>query len=229
VRHGAPKIFHETHDVSIVSVGLVGLDDGELGVVKGGNALVAKVVADLVHAVKTADDEPLQVQLVGNAQVERAVQGIVVGSKRARSRTSVDGLQDRRLDLQEPTRVQVSSNLTHDARPRHKDPARVSIGHQVQVALAIASFDVAQAMPLFRHAPQRLGKHPHLAHVDGDLASVGAEQPALCPHEIADVQIPSEHIVGLFAEGLTAEIELEPTGAIRYVRETGLAHDAHGH
>jgi hypothetical protein len=89
------------HDVLVVRVGLVPLDHRELGVVLVGDALVAEVLAQLVDALQAADDEALEVQLGGDAQVEVAVQRVVVGDERARQRAAVERLQDRRLDLDE--------------------------------------------------------------------------------------------------------------------------------
>src|SRR5438093_1233995 len=47
-------------DVEVVRVGLVGLEHRELGVVLVGNALVAKVLAELVDLLEPPDDQPLQ-------------------------------------------------------------------------------------------------------------------------------------------------------------------------
>jgi hypothetical protein len=51
----------------VVAVGLVPLEHRELGVVLVRDALVAEVLAELVHALEPADDQPLQVQLGGDA------------------------------------------------------------------------------------------------------------------------------------------------------------------
>ena len=46
--------FGEVHHVVVVRVGLVELQHGELGIVLGGDALVAEVAVDLVDAVEAA-------------------------------------------------------------------------------------------------------------------------------------------------------------------------------
>jgi hypothetical protein len=49
--------------------------------VLGGDALVAKVLAELVDLLEAADDEALEIELGGDAQVERAVEGVVTGGE----------------------------------------------------------------------------------------------------------------------------------------------------
>ena len=50
--------------------------------------------------------QPLEVQLVGDAQVERHVERVVVRHERPRRGAAVERLQDRRLDLEEAARVE---------------------------------------------------------------------------------------------------------------------------
>ena len=79
----------------VVGVGLVGLEHRELGVVLVGDALVAEVLAELVDLLEPADDQPLQVQLGRDPQVQRAVERVVVGREGARERAAVERLQHR--------------------------------------------------------------------------------------------------------------------------------------
>ena len=60
--------------VPVVRVRLVPLDLGELGGVLVRVALVAEVLRELVDLLQAADDEPLEIQLVGDAEVEVAVE-----------------------------------------------------------------------------------------------------------------------------------------------------------
>ena len=62
--------FDPVHRVAVVGVRLVPLEHRELGLVLVRDALVAEVLADLVHALESADDEPLEVELGRDAQVE---------------------------------------------------------------------------------------------------------------------------------------------------------------
>ena len=70
-RRSATSCSQRVGDVVVVGVGLVPLEHRELGVVLGRDALVAEVLADLVDALEAADDQPLEVELGGDPQVER--------------------------------------------------------------------------------------------------------------------------------------------------------------
>ena len=94
------------HDVVVVGVGLVPLEHRELGVVLEADALVAEVLADLVDALEAADDAALEVELGGDAQVEVALELVVVGHEGPRHGAAVERLQDGRLDLDEAALVE---------------------------------------------------------------------------------------------------------------------------
>ena len=59
--------------------------------------------------------ESLQVELVRDAKVKVCIQYIVMGHKRPRCRSAIDGLQHRRLYLQKAPLVQEPSNGAHHA------------------------------------------------------------------------------------------------------------------
>ena len=67
---GLDELLDAPHRVLVVRVGLVPLDHGEFGRVLVGHALVAEVAAELVHALEPADDQPLEIELGRDAQVE---------------------------------------------------------------------------------------------------------------------------------------------------------------
>jgi hypothetical protein len=78
------QLLGEPHHVLVVEVRGVELQHGELGVVEPVHPLVAEVLADLVHPLHPAHDQPLQVQLVRDAEVERHVERVVVRHEGAR-------------------------------------------------------------------------------------------------------------------------------------------------
>ena len=94
---------------------LVRLEHRELGVVARRHALVAERAVDLVDALEAADEQPLEVQLGRDAQVQLHVERVVVRHERPRGRAAGDRLQHRRLDLEEAARL-------HEAADRRDDP-----------------------------------------------------------------------------------------------------------
>src|SRR5574341_636960 len=89
---------------------------------------------------------------------EAAVEDIVVGLKRPRRGPARAGLENRCLDLQIAALVQKAPNAGHNARSRDERIAHLWVRHEVEVTLAIADFDIAEAVPLLRGRPQRLGE-----------------------------------------------------------------------
>jgi hypothetical protein len=83
------------------------------GIVRAVHALVAEVARELVHALEPAHDQPLEVELVRDAQVELHVERVVLGHERPRERAAVERLQHRRLDLEE---ARASRSLAHASR-----------------------------------------------------------------------------------------------------------------
>ena len=71
----------------------------------------------------------------------------------------------------------------------HESLARVVIGDQVEVALAVFLFLVGQAVEFFRQRAQRLGQQADRLGLHGQLALVGLEQRAGDADEVAQVPV----------------------------------------
>ena len=113
------------------------------------------------------------------------------------------------------------------ARACTKISLRFRIRDQVQIALAVADFDVFQAVPFLRHGQQNLRKERELLGVNAQLAGAGAEQIAFDADDVAQI----EHFVQLvFAlrNRVLADIDLQALARLLQVQEAGLAHAAHG-
>ena len=108
------------HRVAVVGVRLVPLELRELRRVLVRDALVAEVLRELVHLLQPADDQPLEVELVGDAQIEVRVELVRVRDERLGEPAAVARLEDRRLDLDEALAVEVGANLGDDARARRR-------------------------------------------------------------------------------------------------------------
>jgi hypothetical protein len=77
-RDGLEHFLDHVHVVHVVEVGRVALHHGELGIVRAIDALVAEILRELEHALETSHEETLQVELVGDAQIQRHVERVVV-------------------------------------------------------------------------------------------------------------------------------------------------------
>ena len=182
------ELLGVARDVLVVGVGLVPLEHRELGVVLEGQPLVAEVLADLVDALEAADDQPLEVQLDGDAKVEVAVERVEVRRERQRRAAAVDRLQHRRLDLDEAALVEPGADRGDDLGPRHEDLARVLVRDQVELAVAEAGLDVGQPVVLLGRRAQRLGQQLVALELQRELAAAGAEDRAVGADQVAEVE-----------------------------------------
>ena len=90
------------------------------------DAFVAEVAVDLEHPLEAADDQPLQVQLGRDAQVQLHVERVVVRDERPRRGAAGDRLHHRRLDFEEAARDEELADRLHDLRARLTKTSRDS-------------------------------------------------------------------------------------------------------
>ena len=122
-----------------------------------GDALVAEVPADLVDLLEPADDEPLQVELERDPQVEVAIQGVVVGDERPRGGPAESGWSTGVSTSMKPSPSR-KRRMAGSPGARDEHLAHLRVGDQVQVALTVAGLDVRQPVVLLGQRPQRLGQ-----------------------------------------------------------------------
>ncbi len=230
--HAAHQRLHQEHHVLVVGVGLVGLQHGELRVVRAVHAFVPEVVPDLVDPLEATDQEALEVELVGDPQVERHVERVVVGHERPRRRTPIQRLQHGRLDLEEAALVQKGPDPAHGPRTEPEDGPDLRMHRQVGVALAVAELGILQTAeghracrPLLglaaRQWPERLGEQHEFCGAHGDLAGAGAEERPGDAQVV--VQIELLHQLVALAELVAPEIDLDPAGDVLQMQERRLA------
>ena len=67
--------------------------------------------------------------------------------------------------------------------------ARALVGPQVDLALAVARLDVADAVPLVAEVAARLGQQRPLAHLHRELAAPGPHDLTRGPDPVAEVEL----------------------------------------
>src|SRR4051794_18827822 len=221
-RHRVHHLLDAAHLVGVVRVGLVPLDHRELGVVLERHALVAEVLAELVHALEAAHDEPLEIELGRDAQVQRAVELVVVRRERAGERAAVDRLQHGRLDLDEPGVVEIAAHGGDRLRAHDEQLARLVVGDEVELAPAEARLDVVQAVELVGGRPQALGEDGEVVDAQAQLAAARAEREAVDADQVAEVEL-EELCHALRPEDVGLGLQLDAPGAVVEVEERHLA------
>ena len=195
----------------------------------GRHALVPEDPAELVDTIEAAHHQALEVKLQRDAQEERDVERVVVGRERPRRRTAGDRLHHRRLDLQEPARVQERADRLDEAGPEPEHFADAGVHEEVHVPLAVPRLHVPQPVPFLRQRPDRLREEAPGLDLDGQLARSRAHEVASHAHEISHVQV-GEARIGV-SEDVGPRVELDRAGLVEHMGEAGLAvvpdrHDA---
>ena len=234
-------ILGEGHHPVVVLVGHVDFHGGELGVVGAVHTLVAEVAAELIHSGEATHDEALEVELVGDAEVEVDVERVVVGDEGACSGAAGDALQHGGVHLEVALLVEVGTHLVHYLGTLHEDVAHLRVDDEVDVALAVAQLGVAEGV--VDHAvlllddgqgAQALAEDGEALHMDGGLAHLGDEDVAGDADDVADVEQAFEDgvVEGLVVAGaylVALDVELYAAGVVLQLDEAGGAHDAAAH
>ena len=235
-------LFDELHHPDVVLVSDVDLHHRELGVVRTVHPFVAEVLAELVHAVETSYDQTFEIQFIGDAQVERDVQCVVVRDERPGRRSAGNWLQDRRLHLEVAPLVEELAHRVDDLTPLEERILDLRIDDQVDVALAVALFRIAEGIVYFAvflldygQRAQRFAQQRKSLAMNGQFTGLGDEDETFDPDDIADVEQFLEHLVveGRFgiasAHFVTFDVDLDFAGMVLQFEERCAAHDPAAH
>src|SRR6185437_7561590 len=119
-------------------------------------SLVAEVAIDLVHALVSARDQALQIELRRDTQIHVEIERIVMRHERTCRRAACDRLHHRRLNFEEIESVEEITQIPDYPGSCAKDVAARFVDDQIDITLAIAHLDIGESVPLVRQRPQRL-------------------------------------------------------------------------
>src|SRR5437868_3002906 len=182
-----------------------------------GVALVAEVLRELVHLLEAADDEPLEIQLVGDAEVEILAEQVRRRDERLGEPAAVARLQDRCLHLDEALSIEVSAHRGDHPRAQDGVATRILVHQQVEIAAPVASLDVGYAVE--RVGQRRLDPREHLERVDVErrLAALRLRGRAGDAYDVAEVDVDVPRL-------LRVAQKLDAPGAIDEIEEDELPH-----
>jgi hypothetical protein len=132
-------------------------------------------------SVSPGDQRPLEIEFRRDAQEHVELECVVVGLEGLGRGAAIDRMQHRRLDLHEAVVFHEAADAGDDLRALLETQLRIGVGQDVEMALAVAQFDVGQPVPFFGHRQQRLGEHDDLVGVDRKLAALGAATSPVTP------------------------------------------------
>ena len=193
----------------------------------GVDPLVPEDSAYLVDLVHAADDEALEVELGGDAEVDLAVERVVAGDEWLGHRSGGHGHEHGRVHFQEAARVEEGADGGDDAAAGAHRLVHLAVGDEVQVALAVALLDVAQAVELLGRRTERLGQQREALHGERHLSHLRADQRAGRARKVAEVEVFQQGVA--VADGVAADEQLQASLRVLDVCEGGLSHAAQAH
>ena len=140
------EVFNGLHHPVIVLVRHVQFQHREFRIVGAVHALVPEVSREFIHAFESTHDKSFEVQFVGNAQIQRNIQRIVMRFEWSRRRTTGDGLQHRCVHFQPSLLIKRFPNGPDDAGSGFKRFANMGIDHEVYIAHAIPQFGIRESI-----------------------------------------------------------------------------------
>ena len=166
------QLLDGLHHPVVILVGDVQLEDGELRIVRPVHALVAEVPGEFEDAVEAAHDEALQVKLVGDPQVERDVERVVMRDERTGRSATGDGLQHRGVHLEPALFGEGVAHGLDDPAAGLEGALDLRVDHQVDVAHPVAELRVGKRivhLPVLVRLDRRertdgLAQHSELLH-----------------------------------------------------------------
>jgi len=135
-----------------------------------------------------------------------------MGDERTGGRTARDGLEHRRLDLDEAPLGEQLAQRAHDGEADLEHATSIIVGDEVDVALPEPGVDVGEAVPLVGERPQRLGEELERRDLDRQLALLRLHDRALGADPVAEVEVV-EGCVALVADHRREEIARMLAGA----------------
>ena len=159
------------------------------------HSLIAEILRELIYSVVSSDNQPLEIQFVGNTEVERNVERVVMGDERPCCRASRDGLENRSLDLEAARIVEILAHGCHNLCSLHEHVLHLRVHNEVHISLPVAEFRVAECVEylsvcLFhnREHLEGLAEKCQLFRMNGKLAGLGDECEAFDSHNVAYVK-----------------------------------------
>ena len=147
--------------------------------------------------------------------------------KRPGERAAGKRLHHRRLDLEVAARRHECPNARDHTAPRFEHCPRIGIHDQIQIALAIACFDVGQPVPLLGQRQEALRQEVQARRPDGQLVGLRAEHATFDADPIAEVEQLEDAEVE-FRHRVLPHIDLHVLSTIRQLEEVRLPEGPNG-
>ena len=191
----------------------------------GVHSLVAEVAVDFEDRFHPPDNEPLEIELRGDAQVAVDPQSVVVGDEGAGVGAAGDGVHHRGFHFEEAFFFKETAHQRDDAAAELEGLLDLRVHDHIQVALAVADLLVGQAVELFGQGMDRFGDDTQIGAVEGDLPGAGDERIPFGLDDITHFDELFDLVVVPFGKVVAVVVDLHQSFAVFELGEGRLAHD----
>ena len=226
--YGLHHLLNKVHHTVVISICLIELDGGELGVMLGIHTLVTEDTSNLVYLIHTANDESLEVELGLNTENHIHIKGVVVGEEGACGCADLEGGKYGGINLKEALGVEECAELTHNETALYKGILDLGIYNEVEVSLTVSCVGILKSVELLGKRKEGLGEECELLCVNRDLAAAGEEYKALNTDDITDIPLA---VVGksILADVIDSDVALNSSLSVCNVDKVCLTHIAAAH
>ena len=211
-----------TH-LHVVPIGLVGLQHRELGVVRGVSSLVTEVPADFEDSSSSANHEPLEVELRGNAQVKVQIVSVDVGAERPGIRATMDRLQNRGLDLNVIVTQQDFSHRTNGVRASPQLITSARVDNEIEVTLPNLRLRVVESRPPRRQWSQGLRRQSPRRRLQTQRSIAGSPHGPGCHEVVSQRHRMPEFPKPVGSQRVTLHHQLAGPGPVEQIDEDDTA------
>lgn len=120
----------------------------------------------------------------------------MVGDERTSSSATRDHVHHRSFDFQEISRVQVVADVVDNLGTLLEHSANIVVQHEVQVALAVTSLLILQAVERLGDHVQARGQHTHGGGENGELTLLTLTRMACHTNDVTTAQALQNMIIG---------------------------------
>ena len=110
------------------------------------HTFVTEVLREFIHTFKTTYNQTFQIKLVGNTQIQRNIQSIVVSNKRTGCCTTRNRLQDRSFNLQISVVIKVITHRVEYFRTLQENILYSIIHYQVHITLTVTQLRIIETI-----------------------------------------------------------------------------------
>lgn len=190
--HAGDELLGDTKEIVVVPVGGIELARCELGVVSEIDTFVSEETSDLVHTVKSTNNEGLEVKLGSNTHEHLLLELVVIGLERTSGSTTRLDVKNRGLYLEETTRVEETADVVDNLGTSAENITNSRGEDKIEVSLTVTNLLVKLGIGVLgietRQHTKTRGKKNDFLGEDRKLTTLGLSGESAASNDISTTE-----------------------------------------